>query len=123
MATFTINPKFKQALSQSAEGFAHEFSLLCREVIEVERLWANWETSNPLRDIVDTNALNESMSVDQVDEMLWRISWATLYVVYVYMGYALADGRRIPARRWVQITIDENDTLGIFRRILIKNLK
>lgn len=122
MGQFILNPKFKQVLEISVGEFAREYAQLCRDVIEIERLWLGWETSNPLRDIVDTNALNESMTVEQVNETMWRIGWHVLYVIYVYFGYALPDGRRIPPRQWCQIAIDENNLLDIFRRILIKNL-
>lgn len=123
MAKFIVNPKFKTALMESAKEFSKEYAQLCRNVIETERLWRDWETSNPLRDIVDSGDLNESMTVEQIDAMSWRIAWSTAYVVYVFFGYTLASGRRIPARQWTQIAIDENNLLEIFRNILVKNLK
>lgn len=111
---------FVNLLDQALEEFAVEFSLLCRKVIEEERIWDGWETSNPLRDIVDTNALNESMLTDKEQQLSYYVQWATEYVQYVYFGYSLPDGRRIPPRKWAEIAVSENDILSLFADILRK---
>lgn len=95
---------------------------MCRKVIEEDRLWEGWETSNPLRDIVDTNAMNESIEVYKDRLLSYYVSWATDYVLYVYFGYALPSGQRIPPRRWAEIAVDENEVLEIFGDILRKRL-
>lgn len=118
MASFKLNPDFEEALNGALEEFVREFAQACRDVIEIERYWDGWTTSNPLRDIVDTNALNVSMEVFQVKTLTYRIRWATAYVVYVYLGYALQDGRRIPARKWVEIAMNENDLLSSAAQII-----
>lgn len=114
--------KFYNILDAALEEFAQEFALLCRKVIETERTWEDWETSNPLRDIVDTNKMNESMQVNKEDMLSYLVSWATEYVQYVYFGYSLQDGRRIPARKWAEIAVDENDVLTLFGQILKRHL-
>ena len=112
---------FTELLDRALEEFTTEFSLLCRKVVEEERIWDGWETSNPLRDIVDTNALNESMITDRESQLSHYVQWATEYVQYVYFGYALPDGRRIPPRKWCEIAVDENDILALFASILRKH--
>lgn len=123
MATFKENPKFRQAITAALSEFTDEYSLMARKVIEEERLWANWTTSNPLRDIVDTNALNLSMLTTQINNYRFRVSWYALYAVYVYFGYSLPDGRKIPSRPWAEIAIDENPVLDIFSDILRQKLR
>lgn len=113
--------EFYKTLDAALAEFTYEFSLLCRKVIETDRLWEGWETSNPLRDIVDTNAINESMSSVEESSLYYAVQWATEYVLYVYFGYALPDGRRIPPRKWAQLAVDENDTLALFGSILRKH--
>lgn len=120
--SFKENPAFRQAISEALGEFTEEYSLMARKVIEEERIWQGWETSNPLRDIIDTEALNLSMLVSQVDNYRFRVSWFALYAAYVYFGHSLADGRKIPARRWCNIAIAENPVLDIFASILRKKL-
>lgn len=119
---FKENPAFRQAITEALGEFTTEYSLMARKVIEEERIWKDWTTSNPLRDIVDTDALNLSMLVSQVDNYKFRVSWFALYAAYVYFGYSLADGRKIPSRPWAEITIQENPVLEIFASILRKKL-
>jgi hypothetical protein len=120
--TFKENPNFRKAITEALSDFTGEYSLMARKVIEEERIWKDWTTSNPLRDIVDTNALNLSMLVSQTDNYRFRVSWFALYAAYVYFGYTLANGRKIPSRRWAEIAIDENPVLDIFAGILRKKL-
>jgi hypothetical protein len=119
---FKENPAFRQAISEALGEFTDEFSLMSRKVIEEERLWDNWVTSNPLRDIVDSNALNLSMLVSQVDNYRYRVSWFALYAAYVYFGHQTQSGKRIPPRRWADIAVEENPVLEIFAGILRKKL-
>jgi hypothetical protein len=120
--TFKENPAFRGAISEALSEFTNEYSLMCRKVIEEERLWKDWVTSNPLRDIVDTNALNLSMLVSQVDNYRYRVSWFALYAAYVYFGSTTQSGKRIPDRKWCDLAIDENPVLDIFAAILRKKL-
>jgi hypothetical protein len=122
LATFKENPAFRSAISEGLGEFTTEYSLMARKVIEDERLWKDWITSNPLRDIVDTNALNLSMLVSQVNSYKFRVSWFALYAAYVYFGYTTQSGKRIPARPWADIVIDENPVLEIFVAVLKKKL-
>jgi hypothetical protein len=122
MIIFKENPAFRQAITEALGEFTTEYSLMARKVIEEERIWKDWTTSNPLRDIVDTDALNLSMLVSQVNNYKFRVSWFTLYAAYVYFGYSLADGRKIPSRPWAEIAIQENPVLEIFASILRKKL-
>jgi hypothetical protein len=121
---FKINPEFQHKLDEALQEFVYAFAQACRDVIELERYWEGWETSNPIRDIVDTNALNASLTITQIKMHTYRIRWATAYVVYVYMGYALSDGRNIPARKWVDVAMAENDFYSvathIFNEVLSK---
>jgi len=120
--TFKENPAFRQAITEALGEFTVEYSLMARKVIEEERLWKDWVTSNPLRDIIDSNALNLSMLVSQVDNYRFRVSWFALYAAYVYFGYTTQSGKRIPPRRWCDIAIEENPVLDIFAAILRKKL-
>jgi hypothetical protein len=122
MAKFKESPEFRKAITEALAEFTDEYSLMARKVIEEERVWKDWVTSDPLRDIVDTNALNLSMLVSQVNNYRFRVSWFALYAAYVYFGYSLADGRKIPPRKWAEIAIDENPVLEIFTAILKKKL-
>lgn len=123
MSEFILDPNFKYAIEQSLDEFSDEFSLLCREVITTPRYWEDWVTSDPFRDIVDTTALDQSMVVRKLERFKLMIGWYTDYVTFVYGGYTLADGRRIPPREWVMLAIQENDILRLFCEILIKNLE
>jgi hypothetical protein len=62
------------------------------------------------------------MLVSQVDAYRFRVSWFALYAAYVYWGYSLADGRKIPSIPWAQLAIDENPVLDIFADFLKKKL-
>jgi hypothetical protein len=124
---FTVNPNLDKALNQSFEEFVQEYFLLARKVIETPRTWDGWETSNPYRDIVDTNDLNESGHIHnfQASENMFSatVTWVTDYVALVYFGYSLSDGRRIPSRKWAEIAVYENDLLLLASTILIKHFK
>jgi hypothetical protein len=119
-----MNPEFKHQLDEALQEFTYTFAQACRDVIEIERVWENWTVTNPLRDIVDSNALNASMTVTQIRPLTYRIRWATDYVVYVYWGYTMQNGRRIPSRKWVNIAMQENDLYSVathtFNEILAK---
>ena len=123
MSKFKQNPKLHKTLDIALNRFSETYAQLARDVIEQPRLWDDWETSNPFRDIIDTNTLNESMTLLKVSNNRYVVKWSTFYVVFVYYGYALADGRRIPPRKWAEIAIYENDLLQIFGQILKALLK
>lgn len=123
MANFILNSEFKYVLSKATEELVNEYAKLCRDIIQTPRFWEGWETSEPFRDIVDTGALDESMQIYKQATLRYTVTWYTDYVVFVYMGYTLADGRRIPPREWAMLAIYENDLLGIFAGILKRLLE
>lgn len=119
VGNFKMNPKFKPELQVAFTEFTQEYFKLAQKVINESRLWDNWETSNPFRDIVDTGDLSESGTVNAIAPFYSVVSWVTDYVTLVYFGYALSDGRRIPSRKWADVAIQENDLLLLFATILV----
>lgn len=122
---FTLDPDFKKNMALVLERTTRDVSQILaeksREVIETTRTWDDWTTSDPTRDIVDTNEMNQSMTIEQVSSFLWRITWNTSYVIFVYFGHATPSGNRIPARRWVHIAIAENDFQAIVQKCFNRN--
>lgn len=122
--TFKLNPTSQAQLQAAIDGklelVALKLAEKCRQVIETERFVQGWTTSDPVRDIVDTGELDNSMQVERVSPLLYRITWSTPYVVYVYMGYTTTRGNRIPGRPWVQWAIDENNWDALLAEIFSK---
>ncbi|MEM7578259.1 MAG: hypothetical protein AAF316_00145 [Cyanobacteria bacterium P01_A01_bin.80] len=123
MAKFKPNDEFKTMIEKSFKDFVYSFFYLIQLVINEPRLWKDWETSDPFRDIVDTGALRNSGKVNFETSKKAVLSWTTEYVGFVYFGYTLQSGKRIPPRKWVKIAMNENDLLVIFAQILASNLK
>jgi hypothetical protein len=116
VSKFIINPKFKSkfnnAMREVVANTTDKLAEFSRQVIETDRYWEGWVTSNPVRDIVDTNAMNESMTTELVTSNKGRISWFAVYAIYVYYGYVTQTGARIPPRMWVHIALMENNLLA-----------
>ena len=123
MSQLKINPQFEIALYRSVKMFVQEYFRLATEIIETDRYWDGWETSNPYRDIVDTSDLKNSGRIEQLSESAFKMKWVTDYVTFVYFGYFLQDGRRIPARKWVELVMQENNMNQIALNIFRLNLK
>ncbi len=122
MAKFIRNPNFKVSVVKAYTDFVYELFYLMQLIINTPRYWDGWETSDPFRDIVDTGALRDSGNVEKVSQYSSKISWVTEYVGFVYFGYTLRSGRRIPARKWAEITEEENDLYALWLAILIEHL-
>ena len=123
MGNFKLNPNFNDWLTNAFSQFVDDYFALVQEVLNKPRVWEGWETSEPFRDIVDTGDLRDSGVVTQWDQFYYVLSWSTDYVQLVYFGYALADGRRIPPRKWAELAIRENDLLQTFYKRLLENLQ
>ena len=103
-----------QAIDDSLSSFVKDYADLCYDVIDKVRYWENWTTSDPYRDIVDTTALRNSMERKRLSRFRWSVTWSVPYVLYVYYGYITQKGNIIPARKWAEIAIAENDLHGLF---------
>jgi hypothetical protein len=119
MSRFIINPQFKQELVKALDDWTQAIFNKTDDVISIPRYWENWETSNPFRDIVDTEDLRNSGQISKLAVFKRSISWQVPYVGYVYYGFTLVDGRTIPDRQWIQVAYEENN----YREILIIILK
>lgn len=123
MATFKLDNHLERALIESVKSFTQRYFELATAIIENERFWKDWETSNPYRDIVDTGDLKNSGRIIQNSETGFTVAWFTDYVTFVYFGYYLLDGRRIPPRKWAELVIAENDLFKIWFDIIRLNLR
>lgn len=123
MSRVRFNSRFKSTVAQSVEMFANEYFALSQAIIDTARYWEEWETSEPFRDIVDSGDLHASGKVQQVTLYRYRITYSVPYVLYVYFGYMLADGRKIPARKWLELVADENNLQIIWAMLLKRQLK
>jgi hypothetical protein len=123
MSHFTLNPSFKRNLEKSFETWAQHIFETNDDVIKTPRYWDGWVTSNPFRDIVDTEKLRLSGSLTKLSRFKSTMTWATPYVEYVYFGYMLSDGRRIPDRKWVNVAFAENDYKASLVNIFKQNFK
>lgn len=119
MSKFTLNPNFKSQLSSALDDWIEEIFQKTDDVIATPRYWEGWTTSNPFRDIVDTEDLRNSGEKLKISQFKGVIKWSTSYVGYVYYGFTLADGRTIPSRKWVEVAESENN----YRDLLIVILK
>lgn len=121
MAKFKPNFEFEKHLEIAFKDIVYAIFYASQLVINTERYWDGWETSNPNRDIVDTAKLRDSGKVEFISNRKAVISWSTAYVFFVYFGYTLKDGRRIPARKWIHIAIDENNFPLLFINALLNS--
>jgi hypothetical protein len=119
MTTFHINPRFTQELHEIVEDWVDAIAQANDDVISTPRYWEGWETGNPFRDIIDTEALKNSKTKLKLSNYDYTITWSVPYIGYVYNGFTLQDGRKIPARKWCELAEREND----YKDILVKFLK
>lgn len=112
---FRMRPGAKEelnnALLEVLDALTEAIYTEATRIIETERYWADWTTSDPNRDIVDTNALNKSGQIIELSKYKRRIRYATEYVIYVYFGHLTPSGARIPPRMWLHLAIDENEQM------------
>jgi hypothetical protein len=119
MAKLVINrQKLNQKLETILYRFSQEVFKANDRVIRTPRLWEDWETSDPFRDIVDSKDLANSGKIYKAGKLKYEIKWSTPYILYVYFGYMLQDGRRIPARKWIDIAKQENNYHQILRMVI-----
>lgn len=122
MSSFKLSSDFKNQLSKSLAQWAEQIYQATDSVIATPRYWDNWTTSNPFRDIIDSEDLRNSGKLTQVSKFKWNMTWSTAYIFYVYFGYTLADGRQIPDRKFIEVAFDENNYRDWLIKILIKAL-
>ena len=70
------------------------------------------------RDIVDTGALKNSQTIENVNPYLTEISYNTDYALLVHEGYIKKDGFMQPGRPWMTDAVDELDIIKTFEKEL-----
>jgi hypothetical protein len=118
MSNFHINPRFVQELQNCIEDWVDAIAQANDDVISIPRYWEGWQTGNPFRDIIDTEALRNSKTKLKVSNYDYTVTWSVPYIGYVYNGFTLQDGRKIPARKWCEVAERENDYKGVFVKLL-----
>lgn len=73
------------------------------------------------RDIVDTAQLFDSLVVSQQGNKA-ELTWEAPYAVIAHEGATTKNGTEIPARRWVDATIQETTAGKVFERGVAKQL-
>jgi hypothetical protein len=68
----------------------------------------DWPTQPSPRDIVDTGRLRSSQTVDFLGDMEVEYSWPVEYAEYVHEGVALSNGAVLPARPWIDKTLEQH---------------
>lgn len=78
----------------------------------------DWPNDPSPRDIVDTGRLRSSQTVTFLGPMEAEYAWPVEYAEYVHEGVALNNGTVLPARPWIDRTLEQHPPDKTFDQLL-----
>ncbi len=77
----------------------------------------DWPNEPSPRDIVDTGRLRSSQTIE-IGNMQAEYAWPVEYAEYVHDGVALNNGTVLPARPWIDKTLEQHPPEQTFDKLL-----
>ena len=77
----------------------------------------NWPNEPSPRDIVDTGRLRSSQTLE-IGNMQAEFAWPVEYAEYVHEGVALSNGTVLPARPWIDRTVERHPPEETFAKLM-----